>query len=222
MMARKTLIFLLLLVSLLAAYSFHLAAGDLLRLSLLGEGIPTTTESVSPTHTGEYMIDPDGNVQLHLVGTMGLEGLTLEEARGEINEALSRYLLTPDVRLTLIQAAPRYIYVLGYIVQQRRLPIKPGDTILDAITQCGGEIYDARMDAIKVIRGGLTNPEIIDVDLMATLNDGDFSQNIAVHPGDIVYVPATMLYEWNKLLSRVLPSLSLVRSTLDIVNTNTE
>ncbi|MCD4733681.1 hypothetical protein K8R78_05530, partial [bacterium] len=76
--------------------------------------------------------------------------------------------------------------------------------------------YDARMDAIKVIRGGLTDPEIITIDLMATLDDGDFSQNIAVYPGDIVYVPATLLYEWNKLMSRVLPSLSLVRSTLDI------
>lgn len=216
MMSRKTLVFSLLLVSLLAAHSFHLAPGDLLRLSLLGEGVPTTTESVLPIHSGEYLIDPDGNIQLHLVGTMGLEGLTLEEARLNINESLSRYLLSPDVRLTLIQAAPRYIYVLGYIVQQRRLAINPGDTLLDAITQCGGEIYDARMDAIKVIRGGLTDPEVITIDLMATLDDGDFSQNIAVYPGDIVYVPATLLYEWNKLMSRVLPSLSLVRSTLDI------
>jgi polysaccharide export outer membrane protein len=130
---------------------------------------------------------------------------------------LAPYMVNPDVTVTINSISTRYVYVLGYVVGQRRISIGTRDTVLDCIARCGGELYDARLDAVKIIRGGLHDPEIITVDLHAVIHEGDFSQNIAVQTGDIIYVPRTILKEWNEILSRIFPSLSLVSRTLDII-----
>jgi len=197
------------------AASFRLGAGDSFSLSVFNE--ISGTQLNSPNITGEYRIDPDGNVQLHLVGTVHLEGLTLEEARVMLNERLGEYLLNPDVTLTLTTIRSRYVYVLGYVAHQRVLTIGTRDTVLDVLASCGGELYDARLDCVKVIRGGLANPEILTVDLLATIQDGDFSQNIVVQPGDIIYFPRTLLREWNEIISRVMPSISMIDTAVEII-----
>lgn len=213
-MKRKLLLLTLLLVAAAGADVFRLGPGDVFDLSVYGELV---NEDRGPSFSGRYRVDPDGNIQVHFMGTLRVEGLTLEETRRLINDSLSSYLINPDVTVSLVNASSRYVYVLGHIARQQRLSIGTRDTVLDVIARCGGELYDARLDGIKVIRGGLSNPEVITVDLLATIQEGDFTENISVQPGDIIYVPRTLLWEWNEILARVFPSLSLVSRSLDIV-----
>lgn len=205
---------LLLLVVLTRGDVFRLGPGDVFDLSVYGE---VATEERTPTFSGRYNVDPDGNIQVHFMGTLRVEGLTLDETRQLINSALGEYLLKPDVTVSLVSTSSRYVYVLGQIARQQRLTIGTRDTVLDVIARSGGELYDARLDGIKVIRGGLADPEVITVNLLATIRGGDFSENIGVMPGDIIYVPRTLLWEWNEILARVFPSLSLVSRTLEII-----
>ncbi|HDR06715.1 MAG TPA: hypothetical protein ENN88_03690 [Candidatus Coatesbacteria bacterium] len=197
------------------AERFVLAPGDRFEVSVYGE--VASELDPSPPFSGTYQIDPDGYIQVHFLGDLYIEGKSLDEVRVFFNDLLSSYLVKPDVTVTLRFVAPRYVYVLGYVVGQRRLQIDSRETVLDVIARCGGELYDAKLDAVKVVRGGLKNPEIITVDLYAVIHEGDLSQNIAVQAGDIIYVPRTALYEWNEILSRIFPSLALVERGLDII-----
>lgn len=215
-MRRPVIILTLILIVAVSAEQFTLAPGDKLTVSVYGEvvaGLNTT-----PPFSGTYRVDPDGYVQVHFLGSIQLEGRTLDEVRLLFNEMLAPYMVNPDVTVTINSISTRYVYVLGYVVGQRRISIGTRDTVLDCIARCGGELYDARLDAVKIIRGGLHDPEIITVDLHAVIHEGDFSQNIAVQTGDIIYVPRTILKEWNEILSRIFPSLSLVSRTLDIID----
>jgi polysaccharide export outer membrane protein len=214
MFRRITFLFVL-LCTVAAAEQFTLAPGDKFTVSVFAE--VTSDVSTDKPFSGAYIVDPDGNIQVHILGNLHVEGMTLEQVRELFNERLASYCVAPDVTVTLNFTTPRYVYVLGYVVGQRKLQIGTRDTVLDCIARCGGELYDARLDAVKVVRGGLSNPEIITVDLFAVIHEGDFSQNIAVQTGDIIYVPKTALYEWNEILSRIFPSLSLVDRTEQIL-----
>ncbi|MCX7021278.1 MAG: polysaccharide export protein [bacterium] len=198
-----------------AGDQFILAPGDRFEVSVYGE--VASELNPTPPFSRVYQVDPDGNIQVHFLGNISVEGKSLDEVRQLFNDLLSSYLVNPDVTVNLRFVVPRYVYVLGYVVGQGRLPVDIRDTVLDCIARCGGELYDARLDAVKVIRGGLSNPEIINVDLTAVIHEGDFSQNIAVQTGDIIYVPKTALYEWNEILSRIFPSLSLVERGLEVM-----
>ncbi len=214
-MLRRVISLCILLIVAVSAEQFTLAPGDKFTMSVYGEVVSVLNPSTP--FSGTYRVDPDGYIQVHFLGNIYLEGKTLDEVRLLFNEMLVPYMVNPDVTLILDSISLRYVYVLGYVVGQRRLRIGTRDTVLDCIAQSGGELYDARLDAVKVIRGGLRDPEIITVDLHAVIHDGDFSQNIAVQNGDIIYVPRTILKEWNEILSRIFPSLSLVNRTLEII-----
>ncbi len=215
-MLRRTIIGLLALTAVVGAAEFRLGPGDTFDLSVYGE--LAGDNPGAPSFSGRYAVDPDGNIQIHFIGTLHVEGLTLDEARRLLNDRLADYLITPDVVLTLVSTNSRYVYVLGHISRQARLTIGTRDTLLDVLARSGGELYDARLDCVKVIRGGLADPEILTCDLLATIQEGDFSENIVVQPGDIIYFPRTMLWEWNEILARVLPSLSLVNTTVEILS----
>jgi polysaccharide export outer membrane protein len=214
MFRRITFLFVL-ICTVAAGEQFTLAPGDKFTVSVFAE--VTSDVSTDKPFSGAYIVDPDGNIQVHILGSLHVEGMNLDQVRELFNERLVSYVVTPDITVTLNSTSPRYVYVLGYVVGQRKLQIGTRDTVLDCIARCGGELYDARLDAVKVVRGGLSNPEIITVDLLAVIREGDFSQNIAVQTGDIIYVPRTALYEWNEILSRIFPSLSLVDRTEQIL-----
>jgi len=214
MFRRITIVFVL-LCTVAVGEQFALAPGDKFTVSVFSE--VTSEVSTDKPFSGVYAVDPDGNIQVHILGSLHVEGKTLKEVRELFMEEMAPYMISPDVTVTLNSATPRFVYVLGYVVGQRMMQIGTRDTVLDCIARCGGELYDARLDAVKVIRGGLSSPEIITVDLYAVIHEGDFSQNIAVQTGDIIYVPKTALYEWNEILSRIFPSLSLVDRTQQIL-----
>ncbi len=69
---------------------------------------------------------------------------------------------------------------------------RPGTTVLDALGQASWETERARMSQTFVIRKKPDgSEERIRVDLVKLLRRGDMSQNVALMPGDVVYVSQT-------------------------------
>ena len=134
----------------------------------------------------------DGYVQLPYVGSVKLEGLTLDEAKAVLMESLGEYLRIPDMSLLITSYGPRRVYVMGNVAS-------PGihDLGIDsmnayaALASAGGWTNRARSTRIQVIR--------VRDDMMyyRTLNMKDYTkkhdltQNVVLEDGDIVYVPAS-------------------------------
>ncbi len=56
---------------------------------------------------------------------------------------------------------------------------------------------------IKVIRGTSENPVFININYKKFLSKGDFSQDIALYDGDVVYVPRTGLAKTNDIVAQI-------------------
>ena len=137
-------------------------------------------------------IGTDGYVQLPYVGSVKMEGMTLDEAKEVLMESLGEYLRIPDMSLLITSYGPRKVYVMGNVAS-------PGihDLSIDrmnayaALASAGGWTGRARSTRIQVIR--------VRDDMMyyRTLNMKDYTkkhdltQNVVLEDGDIVYVPAS-------------------------------
>ena len=65
--------------------------------------------------SGSFSIMKDGNIQLPLLGTQSINGLTLEEARIKLVELYKNDLLTPQIDLSLVSARPLRVSLVGEV-----------------------------------------------------------------------------------------------------------
>ena len=95
--------------------------------------------------------------------------------------------LQPDDFVYVPAVTARNIYVLGAVTQSRPLPYVEGMTVAAAIAGAYGTMPDAYLPHVAVVRGSLSEPEIIIVDYRKVIcGEGT---DIALQPHDIVYVP---------------------------------
>jgi len=86
------------------------------------------------------------------------------------------------------------VTVLGAVRIPGAFPFRESMTVSDVIGLAGGELqYRSRFSKIRVIRRDLKRNEvkIINVDFVAYLTKNDFSQNVKLVPGDVLFVPTT-------------------------------
>ncbi len=99
------------------------------------------------------------------------------------------------------------VYVIGEVKKPTVVPFAGKILrVAEAIASAGDFEISAKKSNIKIIRGGLKNPTVITVDFNK-ITDGDLGENIALNSEDIVYVPASLVGEWNKILKQITPSL---------------
>jgi polysaccharide export outer membrane protein len=102
------------------------------------------------------------------------------------------------------------VYVVGEVNDPRIVPFAGKIlTVAEAIASAGDFKISAKKSNLKIIRGGLENPTIITVDFNKIIK-GDLTENIALHSEDIVFVPASLVGEWNKILKQITPSLQTI------------
>ena len=95
------------------------------------------------------------------------------------------------------------IYVLGEVNRQSAIPLEEGLTLLEAITEAGGFTHDAKRQSILVLRGNLSRPEIMTIDAKSILSKSNFSANIPVRHGDIIYVPSSVIADVERFAVRL-------------------
>nr|WP_315410017.1 polysaccharide biosynthesis/export family protein [uncultured Selenomonas sp.] len=164
--------------------SYRLFKGD--TINILAVGFP------DGIGVNNITVGIDGYVQLPYVGSVKMEGLTLDEAKEVLMESLGEYLRIPDMSLLITSYGSRKVYVMGNVAS-------PGihDLSIDrmnayaALASAGGWTDRARSTRIQVIR--------VHDDMMyyRTLNMKDYTkkhdltQNVVLEDGDILYVPAS-------------------------------
>ena len=164
--------------------SYRLFKGDTINILAIGfpDGIGVDT----------ITIGIDGYVQLPYVGSIKMEGMTLDEAKSVLMESLGEYLRIPDMSLLVTKYGSRKVYVMGDVAQPgiQEMNIDSMNAYA-ALASAGGWTDRGRSTRIQVIR--------VRDDMMyyRTLNMKDYTkkhdltQNVVLEDGDIVYVPAS-------------------------------
>jgi polysaccharide export outer membrane protein len=175
---------------------------------------------------GVFFLTPRENTLIDLVYKAGL---TTDEADvanavlvrgGQIVETDFRGLLRGDLSgnvklrnkdlVFVPEAAERYIYVLGEVRRPQALETTIPLSMVNVLAQSGGMVQGyAKTKEIAVLRGGLKEPKVAVVNYKRLI-EGDFSQNIQVKPGDIVFVPTTGLGKYSRVVEQILRTFSLL------------
>ena len=135
-----------------------------------------------------------GSVTFPLVGNIKLSGLTLEQAERKLATQLMAYIKNPQVSMLVKEYGNKTVYVLGQVSKPAAIQIPPEKslTVLEAITSVGGFTDVANTSKVRVLRVENGKQKALDVDVSQITKQGNKSMDIALQPGDVVFVPQSM------------------------------
>ena len=180
---------------------YILGPGDSLRLKFVG------VDELS----GVFLIMRDGNIQLPLLGTQNINGYTLNDARKKLIELYKEDLLRPEIDLTLANARPVRVSLIGEVQRPGSYTFTEGEgsrvinsasagttirgyqTVVDAIQKAGGLTFDADITNVKLYRklplnvneGGFKKANL---NLLSMIKTGNQNFNPILFDGDIIEV----------------------------------
>ena len=146
-------------------------------------------------------VSASGTITLPLIGSIKVDGLTIEQLSRDLTKAYAEYLHNPmvDVDFVIDESAGAvspwgYVTVLGRVKQPGRIGMPPTlDLSLSmAIQLAGGLDTSAKLKGIKITRKTNGKGKQFHVNLQAVGADGHVESDVKLKAGDIVYVPQRM------------------------------
>jgi polysaccharide export outer membrane protein len=158
-----------------------------------------------PELSGQMKISPSGEISLPILGDVKAEGFTKYELADELKQALSSYIIEPDITIGILEYRSKVVYVLGEVARPGRYSMEGSIwTVRDAIAEAGLPTGIAATWRTYVITPRPGRPIYRTINLYKILYRGRMEQNLRLQPGDIVYVPSTVLGKISSSLSHVL------------------
>jgi protein involved in polysaccharide export with SLBB domain len=155
------------LISDAATTSPNLQPGEKIRVTVFGED----------RLSGEYEIDPGGNISLPLAGTIKAAGLSQHELEVALTKKFQgEYLRDPKVTVQVANFRP--FYILGEVAKPGEYPFKGGLNVLSAVALAGGSTYRASRSSVMIQHAGESG-----------FKEYPLSPTIPIIPGDLVRVP---------------------------------
>ena len=174
--------------------SYVLGAGDRLQIDLFDV----------PEYSGENgrrQVLVDGTVNLPLLGSVSVRGMSLKQAESELSRRYARFFKRSAVTVTLLTPRPLSIGVLGEVS-------RPGTYTIPLASEAGGTQFPTLTRALQTA-GGITQaadvrqvqirrpqrlgaPKIITVDLWSYVQNGSLQQDVTLRDGDSISVVAAV------------------------------
>ncbi len=167
-------------------YPYTLGAGDRINIEILQV----------PQYSGEREVLVDGTIELSPIGSLNVDGLTLEEAARAIRDRYDaeRILKTPTVTVTSIAPRPLEIGVAGEVKRPGSYTIQRQGTQFPTVTRAievaGGITQAADLENARVFRPQRNGqPEAIGINLWELLQTGDLRYDVTLRDGDTIFIP---------------------------------
>ena len=169
--------------------AYTLGSGDRIQLDIFNV----------PEYSREYQVLVNGTVNLPLIGSISVDGLTLEQAGSLISQQYARYLRRPIVTVSLVAPRPLQIALAGEVNRPGSYTIPftatggglQQPTLTQALTLAGGITQAADLGRVQVRRPQRGGMQVFNLDLMALVRGGDIAQDITLRDGDSILIPTT-------------------------------
>ncbi len=143
----------------------------------------------NPELTATVPVRPDGKISTPLDEDMVAVGKTPFTLARDIEKVLATYVRAPTVNVIVTQPVGAFsqVQIIGQVMKPGSLPYRAGMKVLDAVLAVGGLTQFAAGNRAKIVRGD--TKQTVNVKLDSLVNKGDMSQNLDLHPGDVLVVP---------------------------------
>jgi protein involved in polysaccharide export with SLBB domain len=166
---------------------YKIGAGDVLEITLW-QGVSAEKE--------EVLVRPDGRISFGFVEDLPVDGLTVSRLDEQLTEVLKTYLKQPRLDVIVKAYNSKFVSLTGAIgsgirtaaagVGTGQYPLTGKVRLLEMVARAGGPTLNANLQAVQVRhKDGRT----ASIDLYRALYLGDFSQDIVLDDGDVVFIP---------------------------------
>lgn len=167
---------------------FRLGSGDLVELKVFGVD----------QFTQELRVSGAGTIDVPLVGTVSVLGLTVSEVRMKLAALLEEkdLIRNPQVTVSIKEYMSQPVVVMGMVKNPGQYQLSRPSRLIDVLAMAGG-INQERSTGVAIIQksNGFAEgtegaqPESLSIDLKQLFNEGKSELNITIAGGDVVTVP---------------------------------
>lgn len=178
-----------------------LGPGDVVTLSMFGQ--PELTKP-------EVFVGPDGRISYLEAQDVMAAGLTIDEFRKKLDEALANFRRAPNAIVTPVAFRSKKYFVLGKVTQSGVFTLDRPTSIVEAVARARGLETSLRdrtlVEAADFSRSFLARQgSRVPVDFEKLFQAGDLAQNVPLEPDDYLFFPAGDAKEVYVLGEVVLP-----------------
>jgi polysaccharide biosynthesis/export protein len=168
--------------------SYLLGPGDRIRIDVFNV----------PEYSTEYPVLIDGTINLPVVGTVLVNGLTLPQASALLSNQYARFVRNPLVTVGLVSPRPIRVAIAGEVNKagSYTVNIESGGTgatatgrqfptLSQVVQLAGGASATADLRQVKVQRRG----RVSTLNLLRVLQGADGTQDVTLRDGDTIYIP---------------------------------
>lgn len=208
--------------------AYILGAGDRLELTFLSPSYATLG--------GTFELLNDGSSSLPMIGSVVLDGLTVNQANRWLTSLYRRYLRRPDVNLRVVQPRPMQVSVVGQVENPGIYVVNPAGegstvagktatipglpTVVSAIQKAGGITLNANLRDVRLQRrlpGDTSQLRETQLNLVALLQNGDKRQNPFLFDGDTIVIGRAPAPAPNEVLELAAANLSPQTINVNVV-----
>ncbi|MEG4285770.1 polysaccharide biosynthesis/export family protein [Microcoleus sp. A006_D1] len=176
--------------SLVQEAAYTLGPGDRLALDIFGV----------PEFSKEYQVLVDGTLNLPIIRSVSIQGLSLQQAANVITKRYEPFINVPVVTVTLVVARPLNIGVAGEVTRPGSYKINPVregtgggvkfPTLMEMLQLAKGVTSAGDMRNVQIRRPRRGGPEqVTTVNLQDFLDTGNLRQDVTIRDGDTIFVP---------------------------------
>jgi len=140
-------------------------------------------------------VSSDGFITYPLLGDLRVDGLTTAQVDAQITSLLARdFLVDPEVVVEVVKQRDKKVYIMGLVKQPGYQEISKDQRLLNTLLNAGGpvsfntEVRVLRLPKDVVGDGAVETLSPIVVDLHKLFVEGEQTQNIVLHDGDVLMV----------------------------------
>lgn len=173
--------------------SYTLGAGDQIQIDIFD----------APEYSGQngrFQVLADGTLNLPLVGTLSVKGLTLKQASNLLSQRFQRFFKRPLTTVTLLSPRPVSVSIAGEVNRPGSYTVSltpqtangstQFPTLTSALKLAGGITQAADVRNIQIRRPQRVGAnQRVTVDLWQFLQNGDRQQDLALRDGDSIVIP---------------------------------
>jgi len=153
-----------------------------------------------------FRIQPDGKLNLPLVGSVTVAGLEIPAFESKLRDLLRAYYVNPEVTVTVTEFRSQPVSVVGAVANPGVHQLQGRKTLLEIISMAGGTKPDAgpvvkitrRLDWGRIpLKSAHDDAEgefsVADISLKDLIESRNPAENILIRPSDVISIPPAAL-----------------------------
>jgi polysaccharide export outer membrane protein len=143
----------------------------------------------TPEFNQTVTVQPDGSVNLNIVGDVQVEGKSVDQVRKRVVALASARLNHPELSISLVHFQAPSVVVAGEVDRPGKYNLNESTTALQAIMLAGGFKDSARDTKVYLFRRiNADDAEVRKLNLHNIKNQADLERDTELEPGDMLLV----------------------------------